>query len=103
MSAERETLGLRSVWKWTLYPTDIQEIAMPEGTEIIAVAEQQGELVMWGICNISAPNQTRVFAVVGTGNPAPDLSDSRHIGTVVMSYGLVWHVFEPRSSFGGTP
>jgi len=84
-----------AIWKWRLEITDIQEIAMPEGTEIIAVAEQQGELMMWGICNISAPNQTRVFAVVGAGNPAPDLSDSRHVGTVVMSYGLVWHVFEP--------
>lgn len=86
----------RTVWKWGLMVADVQEIQMPIGTQILAVAEQEGQLVMWGLCNISAANETRIFAVVGTGNPAP--GDGRHIGTVVMSYGLVWHVFEPNGS-----
>jgi hypothetical protein len=73
---------------------------MPVGIEIVAVAAQNTEIYIWGICNPEAAKEERAFIVISTGD---DLSNSHgeHIGTVLPGDGSVYHVFEANSSLPG--
>jgi hypothetical protein len=81
------------IWKFPLQITDEQLVEMPVLARPLSVAEQDGQLVMWVHLNEKS-NEKRHYKIriIGTGNPMPD-SVGNFIGTVVMSYGLVWHVF----------
>lgn len=61
----------------------------------LAVAEQNGRLMLWVEMDENYAQGKDYFLdvkIVGTGQKY--LPSSRgHIGTVIMSYGLVWHVF----------
>jgi hypothetical protein len=85
---------MNTVYKWPLDLTDVQEVAIPEGTRCLHVGEQNGVLTLWGWCDSDEPLRDRRIAVVGTGNPAPSSREANHLGTVVMPNGFVWHVFE---------
>lgn len=64
--------------------------------KVLSVAEQDGELCLWAVMDSSETHdrrQRRIF-IVGTGNPFPVIGTGSFIGTVLMSDGLVWHVFE---------
>jgi hypothetical protein len=73
-------------------------------TGVFAVGEQDGNLVIWAENSLtkSAPNQMpraedekieiEVFSI-GTGWPYAAGGVGRHIGSVQMKDGLVWHVF----------
>lgn len=70
----------------------------------LSVAEQRGNLVLYYETNASVdqffPNNYCVLTVyiVGTGHDRRDIPDNaNYIGTVVMSYGLVWHIFARHS------
>ncbi len=97
-----------SIWKFTLAITDLQEVEMPGGAEVISVATQRnhaGEeiLCIWAIVDPMAVRVKRKFVVIGTGaNIGPQL-DLKFIGTALMLGGkLVWHVFEVVAE-GGVP
>ena len=88
------------ILKYELEITDIQRI--PLGTSDIrplSVAEQNGKLMMWAEVEESYfPEGFKAdmfVQIIGTGNPYDRGVAAREnfIGTVVMSYGLVWHVF----------
>ena len=86
------------IYKYTLEITDRQVIPTGYLTAIpLSVAEQNGQLMLWALVDSTTiPKQKdkiyeMVVDVVGTGNPYDGTKP--FIGTVVMSYGLVWHVF----------
>ena len=81
------------IWKFPLQITDRQVVEMPVLARPLSVAEQDGQLMMWAHVNEKS-NEKRNYEIriIGTGNGMPD-SVGNFIGTVVMSYGLVWHVF----------
>ena len=93
------------IYKYELNITDKQRIQVPgKHLRPLSVAEQYGKLMLWAIVSDEPPdfraNHTELeITIIGTGNPAPDLRQvdtfdgMRFIGTVVMSDGLVWHVF----------
>lgn len=79
------------IWKFALVLRE-QVVSMPEGAEIVSAGSQDGTLVVWAICNPARPRVQRKIAVVGTGWPVPETGV--FIGTVQMTTGLVWHVFD---------
>ncbi len=89
---------MKTIWKFPMEVVDRQDIAMPEGAEVLAVGVQGVKddiLVLWAKVDPNAPSVDRHFAIIGTGRPAPEDADSRYIGTVQFAYGLlVWHIFE---------
>lgn len=81
------------VWKYTLTIDDEQEIVMPEGAELLHVAEQHGQLALWArVIPTGQPNVRRVILIRGTGHP---IWTQPYVGTIVAAAGvLVWHVFD---------
>ena len=88
------------IYKYVLEITDRQviEIGKQYATPL-SVGEQNGKLVMWAVVEddfakrglIGNDNYEIVVDIIGTGRNCE--TNKRFLGTVVMSYGLVWHVF----------
>lgn len=89
---------MTTIWKFPFPVTDTVAIDMPVGASILAHLEparlEQGEhgLVLWAVVDPDKPTETRVFHVVGTGNPMPD-GTLNYIGSTLAG-PFVWHVFE---------
>lgn len=84
--------------------TNITVFSGPIG-EVIHVGEQDGELFVWILHYDTSGNPYNefVFKVFGTGhsieeptyfNSEVSGTQQKHIGTVQMKNGLVWHIFE---------
>lgn len=96
-----------TIWKFELDIKDVQRVRMPEGARLLDVQAQhisewgQNEarsydaLMLWAHVDITRPIVERLIAVVGTGNPAPDVDDenSVYVGTAICG-AFVWHVFD---------
>lgn len=84
------------IYKYTLEIADLQEIRMPQGARVLSAKEQYGKLVIWALCDTSQPERNKNIQIIGTGNPI-EYNVSEHdwhfVDTVLMSNGLVWHVF----------
>lgn len=89
MTTDREM----TIWKYTLHRVDIQEVAMPAFAKVLHVAMQSGEITLWAWVDSKQPRSPRVFAIVGTGNPAPDFESGIYHGSV-FDTPFVWHIFE---------
>jgi len=88
---------MKAIWKFPILVVDNQQIAMPEGAEILCVQMHRGEPCLWAMVNPDRPKEQRAVEVFGTGNPIKsDMGTSRkYIGTFQMLAGdLVFHVFE---------
>lgn len=88
---------MRVVWKFGLPVTDGVEILMPEGAEILHVANQYevniSTLEVWALVDPDADEVPRKFTIHGTGHPVTD--GGTYVGTVISAQGrLVWHVFD---------
>lgn len=87
-----------TVWKTVLKPTDVQEIMIPGGAEMLCAREQFEQICVWYRCDPKNALRRRVIAIVGTGNPAPD-GDGRYLGSASLQGGsLIFHVFEQTRS-----
>lgn len=86
--------SLRTIWKFTLRETtDVQELHMSVGAEILTAQAQAEAICLWAIVAPESTTEARVFAIVGTGHRMPDRG--RYISTVQLAGGaLVLHVFE---------
>ncbi len=84
------------IWKWTLQVTDLQQVQMPRGAQVLSVQTQGGAPQLWALVDEKAPAEPRTFATYATGNPMPEVADyGRFVGTYQMHGGaLVFHVFE---------
>lgn len=83
---------MRTIHKYVVPVEDTATLTMPEGARPIAVAEQRSTLCMWAEVESENQNVEHIFHVRGTGHPMRG-DEGQFIGTVVMSYGLVWHVY----------
>lgn len=84
---------MRTIFKYDLM-IGYNSLYLPDGYKVVHVAEQYGNLTMW----VEQPAMqhsagTHTFQVYGTGH---QISDDRavHVGTALMTSGLVWHVYE---------
>ena len=84
---------MRTVWKYTLQ-TMIETLNMPEGAQILSVANQFNSVCLWASVDTNAPSENRRFYVVGTGHPLPE-EPTIYRGTAKVEIGhIVLHVFE---------
>ena len=88
---------MKIIYKYDLQITDKQSVEITGFESFLKVAEQNGKLCLWCIVN---PDIKHVYkaeiSIVGTGLPIsykPNVMKSNHLDSVVMSDGLVWHVF----------
>lgn len=84
-----------TIYKYTLSPDILVE--MPEGSQILTIAEQKNEVCMWVKVNTQKPMIHRRFVVFGTGHEIPKDVDKflKYAGTAHGVDGsLVFHVFE---------
>lgn len=83
-----------TIWKYHLRRTDdVQEITMPDEAAVLTVAMQDDQITLWAWVDPDIEVAIRRFAIVGTGQPAPDFNDSIYHGTV-FDGPFVWHIFE---------
>ncbi len=80
------------IWKFPLEFTDVQEVEMPSGAQLLSVHLQQRTLCLWAMVDLDrATKERHVIDIIRAGNPIE--SHSRwFIGTVQMGT-RVWHVF----------
>lgn len=82
---------MKHMLKWPLEINNSQTLQVPGDTTFHHVAEMDGTLMIWSSGDTDVEYEKRTIYVRGTGHELPAMSE--YIGTVVMSYGLVWHVF----------
>lgn len=98
---------MKTIYKYQLQIKDVQLLELPTNYRILSVKEQNGDLYLWAIVDTDAEGKTSIqIEIFGTGNPidAPDRflfdeDDYVYLNTVVMSNGLVWHVFKNDAPF----
>lgn len=82
----------RTIWKTVLKPTDVQEIEVPVGAEMLCAHEQHNQICVWFRCDPDAGREKRKIAIVWTGHAAP--ADGAYLGTASLHGGqLIFHVF----------
>jgi len=82
-----------TVWKFVIADPETP-VRMPEGSEVLHVAEQRGQVCLWALVDPGARLVDRRFVIAGTGHPLPPHC-GRFIGTVLLSGGaLVFHFWE---------
>ena len=95
MTATRIHPTAQQIWKFPLPQVHSNEVAMPRGAEVISVAEQGGQLVLWAAVCPDNEFEIRTFVVAMTGIDLPEGRDRVHVGTVLLHDGrLVLHVLE---------
>ena len=83
---------MKTIWKFSLYTDNVQQIEMPGLSHVLCFQKQDGEICIWAEVNDELPKVTRTFKIVMTGEELPD-EDLRYIGTV-QDGAFVWHLFE---------
>lgn len=81
----------RTIHKYDL-PFASTKIPMPQGARVLHFGRQDGLLRVWAEGDLAAPFVERAFAVVGTGDPVPDIG--RYVGTVPGDRSPDWHLYE---------
>jgi len=83
---------MRVIYKYPLAITNVQPITIPEDHVLLKVAEQNGELFVWIEVDTDSADMTGHFVIKGTGHEL-DMYGFHYLDSVLMSNGLVWHVF----------
>lgn len=85
---------MKTIWKFTLAVTDVQEIALPAGAQLLTVQLQANEPRLWALVDdYVGLIQIRTIEIHGTGNPIEGDRRRRYIATFQQP-PFVWHVFE---------
>lgn len=85
----------KTIWKFPLETTDVQEIQTPANAKMLSVGlDPEGALCLWALVNPKEDLEAITVNIVGTGNPVPRsvLMWSEFLGTVTDG-PYVWHVF----------
>lgn len=93
---------MKKIFKYKLETTDLQQIEMPHGAEILCVQTQDEIPCIWAIVNPTANLVSRTFEIYGTGHDFTGLgwrARRRYVGTYQLRKGtLVFHCFEIEKS-----
>ena len=84
-----------AIYKYKLAVTDLQELPLPEGAEILTAQMQYDNLCLWAAVDTNVGKMVnRQIEIIGTGHPI-EAAQRDYIGTVQIHGGaLVLHVFE---------
>lgn len=83
---------MKTIWKYHLDITDVQQLIIPLPASLLTVGVQDGNLCVWALVD---PDKTLMpvdIYIYGTGNPVRN-APGKYVGTV-QNEGYVWHVFE---------
>lgn len=97
MTMKHNNIIEKRIWKYELEVTDIQNISIPKGGEILTVQIQSGKPCLWVLVEPQSATEIRSFEIFGAGNPVlSDIGTSRkYISTFQLMEGsLVLHMFE---------
>lgn len=86
------------VWKFPL-PRALNDVPMPSGAQVLAVAWQGFYPTLWALVDSSAQPETRRFGVIATGQ-AFDAEGATYHGTTFAPDGTVWHIWEAATPGG---
>ena len=92
-----EAMITKQIWKFQLPVSDIANIEMPKGAQILKVDTQYDIPYIWALVDPSHEIETKVFEIFGTGHliTYPVGSVRNYIGTFMVEHGTyVFHVFE---------
>lgn len=82
------------VWDFVLQQ-EVNEVAMPRGAQVLAIAGDRGQIVLFAAVCPDNVYEMRTFAVVSSGQDLPDNRDRTYLGSVVGVGGhLSEHVLE---------
>jgi hypothetical protein len=81
------------IFKYTLWPTEEQIIAMPGGAYLLHAAFQDDDLMLWAKVNPDAPIVGHTVYIYGTGHEIDTSKGQRYVATAFQDY-FVWHVFD---------
>ena len=89
---------MRVIYKHAIEPLCETKIVFPEGSKIIHFDYQIDSLYLWAEIDIFNKDETRQFAVIGTGNPVIE-DNWKYISTCFdeeYCHGsiFVWHLYE---------
>ena len=81
------------IWKYPLRLGFTQTLSLPEDAQLLSVGEQEGTLYLWALVDPSEPLEHLKFAVYATGEAISEGDPMKHLGTVQLKDGLVFHAF----------
>ncbi len=85
---------IRVIWKYTLEVATNQKFMMPCNAQVLSVQCQNGDAVMWCLCDKADELVERTFTVIPTGDRF-NASHCEYVGTFQTDGGeFVGHVFE---------
>lgn len=85
----------KKIFKYQLENTDIQQVEIPIGAEILCIQNQNEKPCIWALVNPENNKTKRYFEIFGTGHNVPENGNRKYIGTYQLSCGmLVFHCFE---------
>lgn len=84
---------MKTIWKFPIDGIAVTEVHMPKGAKVIRISEQDGDVVLWALVNITAKPEVRRFHIQGTGHPIG--RHQKYIGSVTIK-PFEWHVFEEK-------
>ena len=83
------------IYKWELGEVESQQLLIPEDRRIIHIGEQGERLYLWVLGRKDSDQVPCNIFIYGTGQDVDErILDQKHLKTVQMSSGLVWHIFE---------
>lgn len=88
----------KTIWKYPLQVTDLQNLEVPIGSELLTVQTQDGVPCLWVLVhNAEGKKEIIKLTTIGTGNeikPDINISKESYIGTYQLHGGaFVGHVF----------
>jgi hypothetical protein len=87
---------MKTIWKFPLPTTSVQQLHMPRGFETLCVQVQQGVPHLWALVDDDADLVEVRVETTGTGWPMDGNQCTKYVGTYQEHNGaLVWHVFLP--------
>ncbi len=82
---------MKTIYKYTLKPENIQQIELPIDFEILSVQMQEDDICLWAKVSAGISKVKRTICIYGTGVNIKE-DDLTHIGTVQDGI-YVWHIF----------
>jgi hypothetical protein len=85
------------VYKYALKPIVLNDVEMPEDSQVLHVDCQSNTFCIWALVNPDKKKVVRRFLTVGTGYPLEQVYEDKLYfhGSFLMSGGAyVWHIFE---------
>lgn len=83
---------MKTIWKYPLKLTEVQQIELPQGSDPLTVQMQDHRPRVWAIVDPKEPIHTQLtFYIIGTGEPF-DETNKKYLGTIQQTE-FVWHVF----------